>query len=64
MLQRHARTLLALADRWSTTRPAHPEPFSPFEGAEDLNDGAALQLDGVLFMEGENEPVEITRLAA
>ena len=37
-------------------------PFSPFEGAEDLNDPAALQLDGVLFMEGENEPTEITRL--
>ncbi|HEX7521122.1 MAG TPA: hypothetical protein VF441_03585 [Acidimicrobiia bacterium] len=61
-LQRHARTLQALADRWSTTRPAQPTPFSPFEGAEDLNDPAALQLDGVLFMEGEDEPAEITRL--
>ncbi len=61
-LQRHARALQALADRWSTTRPAQPTPFSPFEGAEDLNDPAALQLDGVLFMEGEDEPAEITRL--
>ena len=52
----------ALADRWSTIAPAHPTPFSPFEGAEDLNDPAALQLDGVLFMEGETEPAEITRL--
>ena len=61
-LQRHARTLQALADRWSTVSPAHPVPFSPFEGAEDLNDPAALQLDGVLFMEGEGEPAEITQI--
>lgn len=62
VLQRHARTLQALADRWSTAQPAQPTPFSPFEGAEDLNDPAALQLDGVLFMEGEDEPAEIARL--
>ena len=61
-LQRHARTLQALADQWSTTHPAAPTPFSPFEGAEDLNDRAALQLDGVLFMEGEGEPAELARL--
>jgi hypothetical protein len=61
-LQRHARTLLALADRWSSAAPASPAPLSPFEGAEDLNDPAALQLDGVLFMEGEGEPAEIGRL--
>jgi hypothetical protein len=61
-LQRHGRTLEALADRWSTTAPAHPTPFSPFEGAEDLNAPVALQLDGVLFMEGEGEPAEIARL--
>ena len=36
--------------------------LSPFEGAPDLNAGAAVQLDGVLFMEGEGEPAEITRL--
>jgi hypothetical protein len=61
-LQRHARTLQALADHWSVTEPAQPTPFSPFEGAPDLNDPAALQLDGVLFMEGEDEPAEISRL--
>jgi hypothetical protein len=61
-LQRHARTLHALADRWATAEPsAHPAP-SPFAGAEDLNDPAALQLDGVLFMEGEGRPAEITNL--
>src|SRR6266508_4015888 len=36
--------------------------FGPFEGAEDLNDPAALQLDGVLFMEGEGEASEMNRL--
>jgi hypothetical protein len=61
-MQRHARTLLALADRWSATAPAAPEPFSPFEGAEDLNAPVATQLDGVLFMEGEGEPAEVARI--
>jgi hypothetical protein len=61
-LQRHARTLQALADRWSAVQPDRPEPFSPFEGADDLNDPAATQLDGVLFMEGEGEPIEIAHL--
>ena len=62
VLQRHARTLQALADRWSDAKPSVRTPFSPYEGAEDLNDPAALQLDGVLFMEGEGEPAEVTRL--
>ena len=61
-LQRHGRTLQALADRWTIALPDHRAPFSPFEGADDLNAPAALQLDGVLFMEGEGEPAEITRL--
>jgi hypothetical protein len=61
-LQRHARTLHALADRWSAATPSHAPALSPFAGADDLNDLAALQLDGVLFMEGEGEPAEITRL--
>ena len=61
-LQRHARSLQALADQWAVTGPAAPAPFSPYEGAEDLNSPAALQLDGVLFMEGEGRPAEITHL--
>jgi hypothetical protein len=61
-LQRHARTLHALADRWSTTEPSTTPALSPFAGTEDLNDPAALQLEGVLFMEGEGEPAEITHL--
>ena len=62
ILQGHGRTLCALADRWDTVAPSARVAFSPFEGAEDLNDPAALQLGGVLFMEGEGEPAEITRI--
>jgi hypothetical protein len=62
VLQRHARTLHALADRWNQHPPAPPRATSPFEGATDLNAPAATQLDGVLFMEGGAEPSEITRL--
>ena len=61
-LQRHARTLLALADRWADVEPARTTPLSPFEGATDLNDPSAMQLDGVLFMEGAGEPPEIVHL--
>jgi hypothetical protein len=61
-LQRHARTLHALADRWASTTPSKIPPLSPYAGADDLNDPAALQLDGVLFMEGEGRPAELTHL--
>jgi hypothetical protein len=62
VLQRHARTLHALADHWTTATPSDEPALSPFAGAEDLNDPVALQLDGVLFMEGEGEPAELTHL--
>jgi hypothetical protein len=61
-LQRHSRTLHALADQWTTTAPSTTPAVSPYEGAPDLNAAAALQLDGVLFMEGEGEPGEIRHL--
>lgn len=63
VLQRHGRTLQALADRWSTTETSAPHvPFSPYEGCEELNSAVALQLDGVLFMEGEGRPAELSHL--
>lgn len=37
---------------------------SPFAGAPDLNDERAIETSGVLFMEGEGEPAEITRIKA
>lgn len=61
-LQRHARTLQSLADGWTTSTPPSRTPFSPYEGAEDLNTRCAIQLDGVLFMEGEGRPTEIAHL--
>ena len=62
LLQRHTRTLQALADRWSTAEPAQRQVLSPYEAAEDLNAPEAIQLDGVLFLEGEGRPAEITKL--
>jgi hypothetical protein len=62
LLQRHARSLLALADRWKVADVEHRAPFSPFEGAPDLNAAVATQLDGILFMEGEGEPSELVHL--
>jgi hypothetical protein len=62
VLQRHARSLLALADRWATTTPTPRVASSPLEGAPDLNAAVAVQLDGILFMEGTGEPAEIVRL--
>jgi len=62
VLQRHARSLLALADRWSSAEPSRRTALSPFEGADDLNAPVATQLDGVLFLEGEGRPPEITRI--
>lgn len=61
-LQRHARTLQSLADQWATTKASTRAVLSPYEGAEDLNSPAALQLDGVLFLEGEGRPAEISHL--
>lgn len=61
-LQRTSAALRALAERWSTVDPSKPEAASPFSGAEDLNDERAIELAGVLFMEGEGEPAEIARI--
>jgi hypothetical protein len=58
-LQRHARTLKALADHWMRYEAVPEQTRVPYAGSEDLNDPAALQLDGVLFMEGAGEPVEL-----
>jgi hypothetical protein len=61
-LQRTARTLIALAERWATTEPAAVSVGSPFAGAPDLNDDRAIETSGVLFMEGGGEPAEMTRI--
>ncbi len=64
ILQRDSRALKALAERWTVATPEeHPSP-SPFGGAPDLNDDRATETAGILFMEGEGEPAEITRMKA
>jgi hypothetical protein len=62
-LQQASRVLLALADRWQgvEAKTSLPGRF-PYLGCEDLNETAAIQQSGVLFLEGEGEPPEITRL--
>jgi hypothetical protein len=61
-LQRAARTLIALAERWTCVQPAAEPVPSPFAGTPDLNDDRAIETSGVLFMEGGGEPAEITRI--
>jgi Short C-terminal domain len=61
-LQRTARTLIALAEQWTSVEPAAEPGPSPFAGAPDLNDDRAIETSGVLFMEGEGEPAEIRRI--
>ena len=61
-LGRTSAALRALAERWSSAAPRSPDVASPFSGAEDLNDERAIELAGILFMEGESEPAEIARI--
>jgi len=63
-LQRTARTLTALAERWASAEPTAEPPPSPYAGTPDLNDDRAIETSGVLFMEGEGEPAEISRIKA
>jgi hypothetical protein len=60
-LQRTSLALTALAERWSRVEAGGRSAASPFAGAEDLNDERANELAGILFMEGEGEPAEISR---
>jgi hypothetical protein len=61
-LQRAARSLIALAERWTKAEPVVEPAPSPFAGATDLNDERAIESSGVLFMEGGGEPAEISRI--
>jgi hypothetical protein len=61
-LQQASRVLKTLADRWSQVEPGNAKVGNPYLGCEDLNETATIQSSGVLFMEGEGEPPEISRL--
>ncbi len=61
-LQRTSAALRALAEHWAEADPEEPAAAGPFSGAEDLNDERAIETAGILFMEGQGEPAEITRI--
>jgi hypothetical protein len=61
-IQAVSRALKALAARWNEVEPSEHPAASPFAGAEDLNPPGLVAESGILFMEGEGEPAEITRL--
>ncbi len=61
-VQAASRVLKALADRWTDVSPTEGPGATPFAGAPDLNPPGLAAESGVLFMEGEGEPIEIKQL--
>lgn len=61
-LQAQSRALKSLAGRWSAVDVSERTAANPFLGAEDLNAPGLVAESGILFMEGEDEPVELQRL--
>jgi hypothetical protein len=61
-LQRWSRSLKALADHWQQVDPVETPLRNPYAGCEDLNVQAAIDGNGILFLEGQGEPAEIGEL--
>lgn len=61
-VQDASKTLKTLADKWIGLQQTAQTEGNPYMGCEDLNEEAAIQHDGLLFMEGEGEPTEISQL--
>lgn len=61
-IQNASKTLKTLADKWSNIQHVEKQNGNPYMGCEDINQEAAIQHDGLLFMEGEGEPTEVTQL--
>ena len=61
-LQAASRAFKALADRWGEASASERPAANPYQGAEDLNAPGLVAESGILFMEGEGEPVEIARI--
>ncbi|MCU0849713.1 MAG: hypothetical protein MUC80_00360 [Candidatus Thermoplasmatota archaeon] len=61
-IQNASKTLKTLADKWISIQQTDKTEGNPYLGCEDLNEKASIQHDGLLFMEGENEPSEIIHL--
>jgi hypothetical protein len=62
VIQDASKTLKTLADKWISLQQTEKAEGNPYMGCEDLNEKAAIQHDGLLFMEGEGEPTEISQL--
>lgn len=60
-IQEFSLLLKTLADKWSEVEPKKVSGSNPFMGSEDLNKLSTIQYNGLLFMEGEGEPVELKR---
>ncbi|QKG22359.1 hypothetical protein [Actinomadura verrucosospora] len=66
-LRRDSNVLKMLADHWSDAGAMRAGPADPRHGAvgcPDLNGPAVVTATGVLFMEGESEPAELTAMKA
>jgi hypothetical protein len=67
-LRRDSNALKVLARRWLEIRDTEPasfpvtDPLFRAAGCEDLNDLGGVATTGVLFMEGESEPAELTQM--
>ena len=61
-IQGASKTLKTSADKWINLQRTEKAEGNPYMGCEDLNEKATIQHDGLLFMEGEGEPTEITQL--
>jgi len=57
-----SKALTTLADRWSQVEAGQAKKGNPYIGCEDLNETSTIPYVGVLFMEGEGEPQEITKM--
>jgi hypothetical protein len=61
-IQDASKTLKTIADKWVGLDQTVKGEGNPYMGCEDLNEKASIQHDGLLFMEGEGEPTEISQL--
>jgi hypothetical protein len=61
-LQQSSTVLKSLADRWRGQKNETSKQDNPYAGCEDINETSTIQHTGVLFMEGEGEPPEISRM--
>jgi hypothetical protein len=61
-LQKISIVMKTLADKWKNQNIDSTKKGNPYMGCEDLNETSSIQHTGVLFMEGEGEPPEITRI--